>query len=94
MSRTVLTTFLITVFLAAFTTTPEAGTNLNSSRSNCVKARGTWVTGRDGKVSCDLKNQPPTKGDSTNVKGKTGDSAGLAVSDPGAGGSKPTKSSK
>jgi hypothetical protein len=84
MSRRVLTTSLVIAFLAAFATA-EAATNLNSSKSNCVKAGGTWVTGRDGKGSCDLGKQ---------AKGKKDGPAGLAVSDPGAEGSKPTKSTK
>jgi hypothetical protein len=55
-----------------------AATNLNSSKSNCVKAGGTWTTEKSGKPVCKL----------TAPK----DNAGLAVSDPGSPGDKPTKS--
>ena len=96
MSRGFLMTLLAAAFLVAFAAAAEAATNLNSSRSNnyrsepdCVKAGGTWVPRKDGK-NCTL---PPTKQPAASGKGQTGGPAGLAVSDEGAGGSKPTKKS-
>ena len=55
-----------------------AATNLNSSKSNCVKAGGTWITDKGGKPFCRISGPK--------------DKAGLAVSDPGSPADKPTKS--